>query len=100
MLTTNQYRAPILSSEQTPRRRADVEVLRMLHDYRTSRKPELRYRIVLQYTNLVESVARRFSGATEPAADLAQEGYIGLITAVDLYDPAKNVKFSTYATHF
>ena len=54
----------------------------------------------MQYINLVESVARRFSGAAEPVEDLAQEGYIGLITAVDLYDPSKNVKFSTYATHF
>ena len=32
--------------------------------------------------------------------DLTQEGYIGLLTAIDLYDPGKNVKFSTYATHF
>jgi len=56
--------------------------------------------IVLQYTNLVESVARRFAGACEPVEDLVQEGYIGLITSVDLYDPSKGVKFSTYATHF
>jgi RNA polymerase sigma-B factor len=72
----------------------------MLREYRVTRRPELRDRIVMQYTNLVESVARRFSGAAEPVEDLAQEGYIGLITAVDLYDPNKNVKFSTYATHF
>ncbi len=90
----------MLSPDQQPRRRADDEVLRMLHEYRKSRRPELRDRIVMQYTNLVESVARRFSGAAEPVEDLAQEGYIGLITAVDLYDPDKNVKFSTYATHF
>jgi RNA polymerase sigma-B factor len=31
---------------------------------------------------------------------MVQEGYIGLITAVDLYDASKGVKFSTYATHF
>jgi RNA polymerase sigma-B factor len=90
----------VLSSDQNPRRRADDEVLRLLQEYRITRQPQLRDRIVLQYTNLVESVARRFCGATEPVEDLAQEGYIGLITAVDLYDPTKNVKFSTYATHF
>jgi len=87
-------------SDPQPRRRADDEVLRLLHEYKRSRRPELRDRIVMQYTNLVESVARRYSGAAEPVEDLAQEGYIGLITAVDLYDPSKNVKFSTYATHF
>ena len=96
----NQNRVSMLSPDQQPRRRADDEVLRMLHEYRATRRPELRDRIVMQYTNLVESVARRFSGAAEPVEDLAQEGYIGLISAVDLYDPSKNVKFSTYATHF
>lgn len=72
----------------------------LLQEYRQTRQSEIRDRIVLNYTNLVESIARRFAGAAEPAEDLAQEGYIGLITAVDLYDPDKNVKFSTYATHF
>lgn len=72
----------------------------MLLTYRRTQDAGLRDRIVMQYTNLVESVARRFAGSSEPAEDLAQEGYIGLITAVELYDPAKNVKFSTYATHF
>ncbi|HLJ57395.1 MAG TPA: sigma-70 family RNA polymerase sigma factor [Chthonomonadaceae bacterium] len=102
MLTSNynQSRGSMVSAESHPRRRADDEVLRLLQEYRVSRRPELRDRIVMQYTNLVESVARRFSGAAEPVEDLAQEGYIGLITAVDLYDPSKNVKFSTYATHF
>src|SRR5579884_669971 len=85
---------------QIRRKRNEDDVLQMLVEYRRTQSPELRDRIVLRYTNLVESVARRFSGASEPVEDLTQEGYIGLITAVDLYDPAKNVKFSTYATHF
>ncbi len=89
-----------LTAAQAQRRRADEDVLQYLREYRQSRDPELRDRIVLQYTNLVESISRRFSGASEPVEDLTQEGYIGLITAVDLYDPTKNVKFSTYATHF
>src|SRR4051812_43594204 len=82
------------------RTRDEGGIAQLLNTYRLTRNPELRDRIVMQYTNLVESVARRFSGAAEPVEDLAQEGYIGLITAVDLYDPGKNVKFSTYATHF
>jgi RNA polymerase sigma-B factor len=85
---------------QAQRKRAEEEVLQLLLEYRQARSLELRDRIVLQYTSLVESVARRFAGSAEPVEDLAQEGYIGLITAIDLYDPAKNVKFSTYATHF
>src|ERR1051326_8521968 len=97
MRTEHQNQTNLPASFRT---RDEGGITRLLHDYRQSRSPETRDQIVLHYTNLVESVARRFSGATEPAEDLAQEGYIGLITAVDLYDPAKNVKFSTYATHF
>lgn len=102
MLTSNQYQThtPTRPQAQVRRKRTEDDVLQLLLQYRCSRDPKLRDRIVLRYTNLVESVARRFSGASEPVEDLAQEGYIGLITAVDLYDPDKNVKFSTYATHF
>src|SRR5438132_589541 len=44
MLTSNpnHNRVSILASDQQPRRRADDEVLRMLQEYRTSRRPELR----------------------------------------------------------
>src|SRR2546425_11596332 len=82
------------------RRLSDPEIHSLLNSYRQTRRAEYRDQIVMQYTNLVESIARRFAGATEPAEDLVQEGYIGLITAVDGYDATKGVKFSTYATHF
>ena len=72
----------------------------MLVDYLSTRDIQVRDRVVLQYKPLVESIARRFLGSGEPLEDLVQEGYIGLITATDLYDAAKGVKFSTYATHF
>src|ERR1051326_1426380 len=97
MRTEHQNQTNLPASFRT---RDEGGITRLLHDYRQSRSPETRDQIVLHYTNLVESVARRFSGAAEPVEDLAQEGYIGLITAVELYDPSKNVKFSTYATHF
>ena len=86
--------------QQLQRRRADEEVIQLIADYRRTRRTEIRDRIVTQYSNLVEGVARRFHGAAEPVEDLVQEGYIGLITAIDLYDATKNVKFSTYSTHF
>lgn len=82
------------------RKRSDEDVLRWLASYRKHPDERLREKIVNQYISLVESIARRFAGAAESAEDLAQEGYIGLITAIELYDVQKNVKFSTYATHF
>ena len=86
--------------QDTSRRLSDHEIAALLRRYQATRKPDLRDRIVMQYANLVESVARRFAGSGEPVEDLVQEGYIGLITAVDGYNADKGVKFSTYATHF
>lgn len=46
---------------------------------------------------LVLSVIKRFNGHQEEADDLFQIGCIGLIKAIDNFDPSLNVQFSTYA---
>ena len=46
---------------------------------------------------LVRSVARRYAVAGEPLEDLVQIGAIGLIKAVDRYDPARGVALDAYA---
>ena len=45
---------------------------------------------------LVLSVIKRFSSSAENVDDLFQIGCIGLIKAIDNFDPAQNVRFSTY----
>ena len=47
---------------------------------------------------LVQYLARRFRDRGEPLEDLVQVGTIGLIKAVDRFDPERGVEFSTYAT--
>jgi RNA polymerase sigma-B factor len=47
---------------------------------------------------LVQFLARRFRDRGEPLEDLVQVGTIGLIKAVDRFDPERGVEFSTYAT--
>jgi RNA polymerase primary sigma factor len=46
---------------------------------------------------LVVAVARRYQHRGLPLDDLVQEGTVGLLRAVDLFDPARGYTFSTYA---
>jgi RNA polymerase sigma factor (sigma-70 family) len=46
---------------------------------------------------LVRSVACRYRALGLPVEDLVQEGAIGLLTAIDEYDPSRGASFSTYA---
>src|SRR5262245_9358514 len=47
---------------------------------------------------LVVSIARRYTGRGLPLEDLVQEGALGLIRAVELFDHRRGHAFSTYAT--
>ncbi|MDC0720828.1 sigma-70 family RNA polymerase sigma factor [Nannocystis bainbridge] len=47
---------------------------------------------------LVVALARRFHRGTVPLQDLIQEGNLGLIKAVDRFDPARGCRFSTYGS--
>ncbi|RYG64190.1 sigma-70 family RNA polymerase sigma factor, partial [bacterium] len=59
----------------------------------------LRDHLVMVHAPLVEHCARGYMASGEPIDDLIQEGYVGLIKAVDRFDPEKGIKFSTYACH-
>lgn len=60
--------------------------------------PSDRDAMIEQAVPLAEHLARRFRGRGEPVEDLTQVAMIGLIKAVDRFDPAHEVRFSTYAT--
>ena len=60
-------------------------------------RPELRDRVVESHLGLVEHLARRYTDRGEPYDDLVQVGTIGLLKAVDRYDPAMGPSFAAYA---
>ncbi|HEX8551617.1 MAG TPA: sigma-70 family RNA polymerase sigma factor [Abditibacteriaceae bacterium] len=66
---------------------------------RAGDREALRHHLILAHAPLVEHCARAFAASGEPIEDLVQEGTIGLIKAVDRFDPSKGVRFSTYACH-
>ena len=59
-----------------------------------------RDRFVTAFMGLAVSVARRYRGRGIPMEDLIQEASIGLVKAVDRFDPDKGVRFSTYADYW
>jgi RNA polymerase primary sigma factor len=57
-----------------------------------------RARFIESNSRLVISIARRYLGRGLPLSDLMQEGNLGLIKAVERFDPYRGHRFSTYAT--
>jgi RNA polymerase sigma-B factor len=59
--------------------------------------PAAREELAREFLPLAEYFARRFSGRGEPVDDLTQTASLGLLNAIDRFDPERGVPFSTYA---
>jgi RNA polymerase sigma-B factor len=80
-----------------PEERAELK--RKFAEFAESRDPGLRGELIEAHLGLAEYLARRFSNRGEPLDDLVQVASVGLVKAVDRFDPERAVEFSTYATH-
>jgi RNA polymerase sigma-B factor len=70
----------------------------LLREYARTRDIQVRNRLVILHERMVRYLASRFgSGAGTSLDDLVQVGYVGLIAAIDRFDPDKGVSFVTFA---
>ncbi len=106
---------------KTPRRRPSAAVQNPLETYlreinetallTADEEKQLAYRIadgdvsardrmVRANLRLVVNIARGYSGKGMPLQDLIEEGNLGLLRAVEGFDPEMNTRFSTYASYW
>ncbi len=65
--------------------------------YLRNGEPDARDKLVERFLPLARQLARRYQRAEEPLDDLIQVASIGLIKAIDRFDPDRQVAFSSYA---
>ena len=81
-------RAPLLSRDR------EFELARR---WREAGEEAALHELVEAYTRLVIAIAARFRNYGLPLGDLVQEGNVGLMQAAMRFEPARDVRFSTYA---
>ena len=80
--------APLLSWE---------EECRLAEDVINNDDPHARDQLVRSNLRLVVNIAKKFTSRGMSLGDLIEEGNLGLIRAIDSFDPVHGVRFSTYA---
>jgi len=75
----------------------EVDLAEKIHGEDNSAHDEARSTLIKANLRLVVKIAHDFKGLGLPLLDLISEGNIGLMRAVEKFDPAKGAKFSSYA---
>src|SRR5246127_4936162 len=70
----------------------------MFDEYARTGDVVLRDQLVSAHMGLASYLARRFANRGQPLDDLTQVAALGLVKAVDRFDPGLGIEFSTYAT--
>ncbi len=69
----------------------------LLREYKNTRDETIREKIIMNNLSLVSYLANKYTDDYDLREEIRSYGIIGLIKAVDTFDPDKNIKFSTYA---
>ena len=80
-----------------PPRPSEEEPDRRFEEFRATGDVRLRNALVEDYSWLASFCASRFARRGEPRDDLVQVALVGLVNAVNRFDPARRLSFSTFA---
>jgi RNA polymerase sigma-B factor len=69
----------------------------LLAAFAATRDPQLRELLAERFLPLARSIARRYARGPESIDDLVQVASLGLVKAIDRFDPANGAAFSSYA---
>lgn len=69
----------------------------LLRRYATTRDPQVKEELVRRFLPLARSLALRYRGTPEPLEDLIQVASLGLVKALDGFDPERGEDFNAYA---
>ena len=78
-------------------KKEEAELAEAIHSADPDRHEDARTTLIKANLRLVVKIAHDFKGLGLPLLDLISEGNIGLMRAVEKFDPAKGAKFSSYA---
>lgn len=73
------------------------ELLVEFREYRRTHDRALRNRLIEHHVHLAQSLARRFAYRSEPLDDLEQVAMLGLLKAVERFDPDRGTPFAAFA---
>jgi len=85
---------PPVAPERTASVTGEASLLRR---YAATRDPQLREELVRRFLPLARSLALRYRGTPEPLEDLIQVASLGLVKALDGFDPERGDSFKAYA---
>lgn len=93
---TNGSAAPANGTRSAAARATLAVDVRLVRRYRDGDR-QARETLITRHLPLARSLARRYRGATVPFEDLLQVASLGLVKAVDRWDPDRGLGFTTYA---
>src|SRR5260370_22510138 len=86
-----------MTRNSPPVRPAEPDEMERFVEYRRTRSRAVRNELIERHRGFAEYLARRFTDRGEPLDDLRQVALVGLLKAVERFEPARGLSFTTFA---